>query len=74
MDAAKKDIVISGKKTKDEREKVLKSPPKPSAADVQRHNAKKHLPTADWCDICISAKGKSDHHCDSSQKHFSFES
>ena len=39
----------------------LTSPIKPSAEDVERHNAT-HLPYRDWCPICVKARGREDAH------------
>ena len=42
--------------------KALRAPEAPpSKAEVDAHNLA-HVHDAPWCEICIDAKGKSDHH------------
>ena len=40
---------------------VLNDPVKPSAEDVEKHNAT-HMPYRSWCDICVRAVGREDPH------------
>ena len=40
---------------------AIRQPKKPSDAEVRDHNLT-HLPSRDWCDICIEARGKEDQH------------
>ena len=40
---------------------ILKNPVKPSAEEVEKHNAT-HLPYRSWCDVCVRAVGREDPH------------
>ena len=40
---------------------ILTSPCRPSADDVEKHNAT-HLPYRNWCPVCVRARGKEDAH------------
>ena len=37
--------------------KVLASPMKPSAKEVEAHNAT-HMPYRNWCPVCVKSRGK----------------
>ena len=39
----------------------LRSPIRPSAEDVEKHDAT-HVPYRNWCPICVAARGKEDPH------------
>ena len=40
---------------------LLRSPIRPSAEDVEKHDAT-HVPYLNWCPICVAARGKEDPH------------
>ena len=40
---------------------ILRSPVRPSAEAIDRHNST-HVPYRSWCEVCVRAKGKEDPH------------
>ena len=48
--------------------RMLPTPLQPTANEIQIHNLT-HLPFRSWCEVCVQARGKSDHHRKATKPH-----